>query len=108
MRWGVVMSSGWSEERRQRQAKLIRDTRPWEHSTGPRTEKGKRRSSRNACRGGLRAQERDGLARLNRLMTLAGCATPVAGPDGRPALKVGDTVMSLDDVLVMPLVWRRP
>jgi hypothetical protein len=40
--------SAWTEERRQRQAMIARKTKPWEHSTGPRTEAGKRRSSRNA------------------------------------------------------------
>ena len=40
--------SAWTEERRQRQAEIIRKTKPWEHSTGPRTEDGKNVSSRNA------------------------------------------------------------
>ena len=32
------MANGWSPERQARQAKLIRQWRPWEKSTGPRTQ----------------------------------------------------------------------
>ena len=32
------MAKGWSLERQARQAKLIRQWRPWEKSTGPRTQ----------------------------------------------------------------------
>src|SRR5262245_40768599 len=46
------MTNGWTSERRKRQAIAIRRWRPWEHSTGPRTEQGKARSSRNADKGG--------------------------------------------------------
>ena len=42
------MGNGWTQERRARQAALIRTWRPWECSTGPRTAAGKVRSSRNA------------------------------------------------------------
>lgn len=41
--------SAWTPERRARQAELIRQTKPWEKSTGPRTEEGKAISSRNAA-----------------------------------------------------------
>jgi hypothetical protein len=102
------MSSGWTLERRMRQAQLIQATRPWERSTGPRTAEGKRRSSRNAFRGGVRAQEREGLARLDRLMSLAGCAKPVIEANSLVALKVGEVTIALDDLLVQPFVWRRP
>ena len=47
-------STGWTKKRRAQQAKAIRRWRPWENSTGPRSEAGKRRSSRNAYRGGIR------------------------------------------------------
>jgi len=46
------MANGWTPERRARQAKLIRRWRPWEKSTGPRTEAGKDAVSRNAYKGG--------------------------------------------------------
>ncbi len=42
------MANGWTQERRARQAALIRTWRPWECSTGPRTAAGKARSSTNA------------------------------------------------------------
>ena len=43
--------SAWTVERRARQAELIRQTRPWESSTGPRTVPGKAISARNAYKG---------------------------------------------------------
>ena len=59
------MANGWTAERKARQATQIREWRPWEHSTGPRTTEGKARASRNAYRGGLRPQLR-ALAKLLR------------------------------------------
>ena len=46
--------NGWTPERRKRQSELIRQWRPWEHSTGPRSIEGKARVARNAYRGGTR------------------------------------------------------
>ena len=43
-------SSAWTPERRQRQREAIKRWKPWEKSTGPRTEAGKLRSSRNAAK----------------------------------------------------------
>ncbi len=48
------MTSGWTAERRAKQAKAIRRWRPWTRSTGPRTAQGKAISSTNAFRGGAR------------------------------------------------------
>lgn len=48
-------------ERRARQAALIRTWQPWAKSTGPRTETGKARSSRNGDRGGKWIEERASL-----------------------------------------------
>ena len=59
------MVNGWTQERRQRQAKLIQQWKPWEQSTGPRTLAGKCRASRNAYAGGTRALLRE-LARILR------------------------------------------
>jgi hypothetical protein len=44
---------GWSLERRARQAALIRNWRPWKHSTGPKTAAGKARCCDNALKHGL-------------------------------------------------------
>ena len=49
------MSSGWSPERRARQAELIHQWRPWEKTTGPKTAEGKAVVARNAWKGGRRA-----------------------------------------------------
>ena len=38
----------WTPERRARQAEMIKQTRPWDNSTGPRTPEGKAISSQNA------------------------------------------------------------
>jgi len=48
--------AGWSPERRARQAALIRNWAPWRHSTGPKTEAGKERCSKNALRHGGRSR----------------------------------------------------
>jgi len=57
--------NGWTPERQRRQSELIRQWRPWERSTGPRTSAGKAKSSRNAYRGGVRPMLRE-LAKLLR------------------------------------------
>ena len=46
---------GWTPERRLKQSLQIRQWRPWDDSTGPRTPEGKAASSRNAYRGGVRS-----------------------------------------------------
>ena len=46
--------NGWTSERRARQSALIRNWRPWEAATGPRTADGKARCARNALRHGGR------------------------------------------------------
>jgi hypothetical protein len=43
--------NGWTEERRARQAEAIRRWKPWEKSTGPASDAGKSRVSRNAYKG---------------------------------------------------------
>lgn len=50
--------SAWTPERRARQAEIIRRTRPWDKSTGPRSAEGKQTSSRNALLGPIRAARR--------------------------------------------------
>ena len=52
------MSNSWTPERRARQSVLIRNWKPWEQSSGPRTTQGKARVSRNAWKGGERSMLR--------------------------------------------------
>jgi hypothetical protein len=58
--------SAWTEERRARQAEIIRQTKPWEKSTGPRTEEGKAISSRNAYDGDVINEVRQRLKSLRK------------------------------------------
>jgi hypothetical protein len=51
--------SRWTDQRRARQAELIRTWRPWEKSTGPRTDVGKDRTRMNGYKGGRRAMLRE-------------------------------------------------
>ena len=53
------MVNGWTLERRERQAELIRQWQPWKQSTGPKTPEGKATASRNAWQGGHRAELRE-------------------------------------------------
>lgn len=46
------MAKGWTEERRKKQAEIIRKNKPWEKSTGPKTQAGRARSSINALKNG--------------------------------------------------------
>lgn len=73
------MANPWTPERRAKQAILIRASRPWERSTGPRTAAGKERVAKNAYKGGrwLKLKElskalnealREQRAQLNRLL----------------------------------------
>lgn len=62
----------WTEEQRQAQAALIRRCKPWEKSTGPRTEEGKAKVSRNAYKGGEAGrQERLKQAEIDYWLALA-------------------------------------
>ncbi len=49
------MANGWTEERRRKQAAAIKKWQPWKNSTGPKSDKGKARSSLNALKTGGRS-----------------------------------------------------
>jgi hypothetical protein len=51
------MTNSWAPERRERQGELIKTWRPWEQSTGPRTEAGKAASARNSRKHGNRSRK---------------------------------------------------
>ena len=53
------MSYYRTPEHRRLRSELIRRWRPWEHSTGPKTQEGKAKVSRNAFKGGTRAMLRE-------------------------------------------------
>ena len=53
------MNNGGTDERRERQAALIQCWQPWQRSTGPRTDAGKTRASRNAFNNSPRQQLRE-------------------------------------------------
>ena len=48
----------WSPERKAKQSQAIRQWKPWEQSTGPKTKEGKSTVAGNAWRGGHREQLR--------------------------------------------------
>jgi len=52
------MANGWTLKRRLKQSQGIQRWRPWERSTGPRTQEGKARSSRNRDKGDARGMLR--------------------------------------------------
>ena len=58
----------WTPEQRQQQAQRIRQSKPWVHSTGPRSVAGKQASSHNAYKGGLRQELRHFSRMLSELL----------------------------------------
>ena len=66
--WRQIMVNGWTLERRERQAELIRQWQPWKQSTGPKTPEGKATASRNAWQGGDMARMRELAKDVNRVL----------------------------------------
>ena len=60
------MAGIWTTERKEKSRELALLHRPWERSTGPKTVKGKERSSQNAMKHGRRSE----LAGLLRAMCM--------------------------------------
>ena len=46
------MANGWTPERRAKQSAMMMKLKPWEKSTGPKTETGKQSSSKNSFKHG--------------------------------------------------------
>jgi len=63
---GAPRTNGWTPERRARQAQKIREWKPWQKSTGPRTPEGKRKVSQNAYKHGFRGPAYKEICRLLR------------------------------------------
>lgn len=70
------MGAAWTPERRQRQAEQIRNWRPWEQATGPRTADGKARISQNAWKGGQRPELRRLAKRVKAELAAMGQSLP--------------------------------
>jgi len=62
------MGRGWTPERKARQAELIRNWKPWEQATGPKTNEGKARTARNAFKGGHWKQLRELTKAMNEVL----------------------------------------
>lgn len=62
------MANGWTPERRARAAEAIRRWKPWEQSTGPRTDAGKARAKMNGYRGGTWRELRELSKQMNALL----------------------------------------
>ncbi len=54
----------WTAEERLKQAELIKNWQPWQHSTGATTAHGKAKASRNALKHGAYSQEMRQISQL--------------------------------------------
>lgn len=63
------MANGWTPDRKAKQARAIRQWKPWEKSTGPNSSQGKAKVASNATRHGLRSKRaREELSTLRKLL----------------------------------------
>ena len=51
-----MKTKGWTDERRAKRARDCKASQPWAHSTGPKSDNGKSRSSQNATTHGMRSK----------------------------------------------------
>lgn len=51
------MNNGWTSQRKERQSKLIQQWKPWNQSTGAKTQKGQSISKMNAYKHGARSAD---------------------------------------------------
>ena len=61
-------AKGWTPERRKKQSKAIRQWKPWNQSTGPKSREGKAAVSGNAWTGGEWLKLRKAIKALNQAM----------------------------------------
>ena len=61
-------ANGWTPERRKRQSEAIRQWKPWNQSTGPKSPEGKALVGRNAWAGGEWLRARQAVKALNHAM----------------------------------------
>ena len=61
-------AAGWTPERRKRQSEAIRRWKPWNQSTGPKSQEGKAAVASNAWTGGERPRLRQAIKELNEVM----------------------------------------
>lgn len=57
----------WTHTERQRQSERIKEWKPWERSTGPKSKAGKQKVAQNAFKGGFWLQLREIRKQLNQL-----------------------------------------
>jgi hypothetical protein len=62
------MGKAWTPERRARQAEAIKRWRPWERSTGPRTDEGKAAAAANGAKAWPHSGARAALRELRRVL----------------------------------------
>lgn len=60
-----MSARNWTLEQRQRQSEAIHQWKPWERSTGPRSDEGKAKVSRNAFKGGALIRLRKAIKEVN-------------------------------------------
>lgn len=59
-----MSKNGWTQERRQKQSEAIKNWKPWEKSTGAKTQEGKENSKMNAFKHGGRSKQLRTLKKL--------------------------------------------
>jgi len=77
-------SASWTPERKERQREAIQQWKPWEKSTGPRTDEGKATSSRNAMKMGDDKALRQFARAFKKVVNLIAEATGVHPINGLP------------------------